>query len=416
MFLLACSTGTLTLGDDTARDVPPVVDTAETGVEQDSGPSLERVGDAPADTAPEEPEDVPDILFEEGQVLPLSLELERDAEWDVTRGDWGTASLVYEDRTWTVAIRIKGSSTVTDFSDKPSLIVDVNRVVLDQEFMGHKRFNLHNQIIDPSMMSEVMSYRYLRDAGLPASRAGFVRLTINGEDYGLYTAVEAINDDFLERWFADPNGNLYENGWQDCDFDDVRCFEEEEVDEGNDDALRVLADAVESDDWEAQLRTQLDWELFIRSLAMDALIAHWDGYAYDRSNYHLYHDPTADQWTFLPQSMDLDYGWRPWSYPTCGRYGVDPGDYTEGMLGALCLESDTCRAEYVAELLRLNDEFEAADPVGRVDELYALIADEVRSDDHRHYSYSDFESHVACVRDWVEQRPAEIRAWAAEEG
>lgn len=415
MFLLACATSTITVGDDTAPDVSPVVDTAETGVQQDSGPILEHIGDA-LDTAPEPLEDVPDILFEEGQVLPLELELERDAEWDVSRGDWGTASLLYEDRAWTVAIRIKGSSTVTDFSDKPSLIVDVNRVVLDQEFMGHKRFNLHNQIIDPSMMSEVMSYRYLRDAGLPASRAGFVRLTVNGEDYGLYTAVEAINDDFLEQWFADPDGNLYENGWQDCDFDDVRCFEEEEVDEGNDDALRALADAVEAEDWEAQLRVLLDWELFIRSLAMDALIAHWDGYAFDRSNYHLYHDPTADRWTFLTQSMDLDYGWRPWSYPTCGRYGVDPGDYTEGILGRQCLESDTCRADYVAELLRLNDEFEAADPVGRVDELYALIADEVRSDDHRSYSYTDFESHVACVRAWVEQRPDEIRAWAAEDG
>jgi hypothetical protein len=417
LLLFGCGPAGVVIGD------PPAVgdDTAAPDDRSpgDSGPTdttPEQLGDAPGDTSPE---DIDDVLFEEGRINALALELDSDAVYELRRDgrDYVPAELVYEGRAWSVAIRIKGSSTWTDFYDKPSLVVDVNRLVPDQEFMGHKRFNLHNQLIDPSMMSEVMSYRYLRDAGLPASRAGYVRLTVNGEDYGLYTAVEAINDDFLETWFADPDGNMYENGWQDCDLDDFQCFEPEEVDEGNDDALRALVEdaQLQGDAWETAMRERFDWTLFIRSLAMDALIAHWDGYAYDRSNYHLYHDPTADKWTFIPQSMDLDYGWRPWSYDTCGRYGVDPGDYTEGILGRKCLESDTCRAEFVAELLRLNDAFEEADPVGRIDTLYALIADEVATDRHKHYSTNDFEDHVDCVREWVAQRPDEIRAWAAGE-
>ncbi len=405
LLLLACAPGSIVLPPEAT---PPVVDS---GVVE----APERIGAAP-DTG-EEPGDVPDVLFEEGRVNRLALELDADALSDIRRdgSQYVPATLVYEGRSWEVAIRVKGSSTWSDFTAKPSLVVDVNRLVPDQEFMGLKRFNLHNQIIDPMMMSEVMSYRYLRDAGLPASRAGYARLTVNGADYGLYSTVEAINDDFLESWFADPDGNLYENGWQDCDLDDADCFEPEETDEGDDDALYALEAAarLNGEEWEAAMREKLDWELFIRSLAMDALIAHWDGYAYDRSNYHLYHDPTADKWTFIPQSMDLDYGWRPWSYPTCGRYGVDPADYTEGMLGRKCLASETCRAEYVAELLRLNDQFEAADPVARVDTLYALIADEVASDRRKEYDTEDFEAHVACVRAWVEQRPDEIRAWAA---
>ncbi len=78
-----------------------------------------------------------------------------------------------------------------------------------------------------------------------------------------------------------------------------------------------------------------------------------------------------------------------------------------------CLASATCRAEYVTEIIALNEAFEAADPVGRVDDLYALIRDDVYSDDRKHNSNSDFEAHVACVREWVGRRPDEIRAWAA---
>lgn len=396
---------------------PVAVDTGpvDTGP-VDTGPALEDtevLGPAP-DTGPF---DIEDVLFSDDAITALSLTLDDDAEWGLRRdpGTYVPATLTYRSRDWVVAIKIKGSSTFNDLYGKPSLMVNVNGVVPDQEFMGHKKFNLHNQLIDPSMMSEVMSYRTLRAAGLPASRAGYVRLTINNEDYGLYTSVQAINDDFLESWFADPNGNLYENGGEDCDFTNARCFEAEETDEGNDDAFEALVDAalIDGDAWEPAMRARLDWELFIRSMAMDALIAHWDGYAYDRSNYHVYHDPTADKWAFIPQSMDLDYGWRPWSYDTCGRHGVVPGDYTEGVLAQKCLASVTCRADFVTELLALNDVWEAADPVAQVDTLTALIADDVRSDTHKSYGYAQFESHVACVRAWVAQRPDEIREWAA---
>ncbi|MDP2314203.1 MAG: CotH kinase family protein [Pseudomonadota bacterium] len=417
VLLLACVSGQVSIGGpdpvgpDPREDTDPVPPVDE--------PVTETIGAAPGDTGPDEPEDVPDVLYSDDAITPLTLLLDDDAVWDLRRdpSDYVPATLVYGDRTWAIAVRIKGSSTFSSLDEKPSLVIDVDRLVPDQEFMGHKKFNLHNQLIDPSMMSEVRSYRTLRAAGLPASRAGYVRLTINDEDYGLYTSVEPINDDFLEAWFVDPAGNLYENGGEDCDFTNARCFEIEENDEGTDDAFDALvADAlVEGDAWEPGMRARLDWTLFIRSIAMDALIAHWDGYAYDRSNYHVYHDPTADNWTFIPQSMDLDYGWRPWSYDTCGRHGVDPGDYTEGVLAEKCLASATCRAEFVAELLALNDAWEASDPVGQVDTLTALISADVESDDHKSYSYPAFERHVACVRAWVAQRPDEIRAWAAGE-
>jgi hypothetical protein len=424
LLLLACTSGgRLSSLSAVEEEEPAPTDSAAPDPDSDEPdpgePPPFEAGEA-LDPAPGPGPDLEDVLYSEDAITPLGLSLSGDALDDLRRNPEGyvEAELIYGEATFVVGVRIKGSSTRTDMEDKPSLIVDANRFVAGQEFMGHKKFNLHNQLIDPSMMSEIRSYRTLRENGLPASRAGYVRLTINGEDYGLYTSVQPHNDDFLEDWYTNPDGNLYENGGEDCDFTNDWCFEREENDEGGDAAFDALvADALlEGDAWETAMRARLDWPLFIKSIAMDAVIAHWDGYAYDRSNYHIYHDPVEDKWSFIPQSMDLDYGWRPWSYDSCGRHGVDPNTYTEGILAKKCLASATCRPEYVAAVMELTDAWEAADPVGQIDTLYALIADEVYSDGRKHYSSSSFERHVTCVRDWVEQRPAELREWAAAEG
>ena len=151
------------------------------------------------------------------------------------------------------------------------------------------------------------------------------------------------------------------------------------------------------------------------AMTMEMLLAHWDGYAYDLSNYRLYHHPTEQRFYFLPWSTDLDYGWRPWSYPTCGRYGVEPSDYDDGILALRCEQSETCHAAIVDRMEVENERWAAADPVARMEALYTLIRDDVYADRRKYYSNSDFESHYACVTDWVTQRPDEIRAWVAEQ-
>ena len=72
---------------------------------------------------------------------------------------------------------------------------------------------------DPMKVSEELVYRMWREANLPASRTGYAEVTIDGTDYGLYSLVEVPDDPLLERWYDDPDGNLYENASNYCDFD-----------------------------------------------------------------------------------------------------------------------------------------------------------------------------------------------------
>lgn len=392
-------------------------------VARDSGVRAEAdtaVEVAPGDSAPDsgEPPPEPDAdLYASGTIHALTLDLPDDSYVQLQRNgrDYVLATLGFQGASVDVAIRIKGSSSWQPIDDKPSLIVDVNYFDPEQEFLGVKKFYLHNDCYDPSQMSSTLAYGFYRAWGYPASRTGFAQLELDGRDYGLYVIVEPHNDDFLQAWFEDPNGNLYENADAYCDVTDVSCMEVEENDEGNDDALRALGvDArLEGAAWTAAMKSRLDWDRWIAYLALERTIVHWDSYSYDLSNYQLYHEPSRDKWTFLTQSMDLDFGFRPWSYPDCGMYGMDMDRYDMGMLASACELDEECITGVAAAAEAYADQLEAADGAAQVRELDALIGNAVRADPRRYYDDRDYEDHVACLQAFFDERPAQVRAWAS---
>jgi len=412
LWLLGCGgSSSIALGGGEGRgdsSPPPRGDLdGDTGRELVPGDSTPDTGDPPEDTDPD--------LYLPDEIMELSLDVDREALQSLERDgrEYVEATLGWEGRTWPVAIHIKGSSSWQDVSDKPSLVVDVNRIDAEQKFRGVRKFYLHNDCYDPSQMSETLSYRYYREAGYPAAETSFAHLEVNGRDYGLYTVAEPHNDDFLQKWFTDPNGNLYENRDAYCDVTDLGCMEKEEVDEGNDDAFLALGQAAKERGaaWRPAVEPLLDWDRFIAYLALEIAVVHWDSYSYDQSNYSFYHDPTTGTWAMLTQSMDLDYGFRPWSYPTCGQYGMDIDKYDMGMLAASCQGDASCKAEVVAKLSEYADLLEASDGAARVRELDALIGDAVKADPKRYYDDGDYDTHVACLETFLDARPAQIREW-----
>lgn len=431
LFLLACETeAVVTLGPppgwappDTAAVSPAVEEEEEPLPEEDSAQPVEEVGgieqvggseDTAAEEEPEEPEE---RLYVVSEVGTLALELD-DEEWRDLRVDptsWTTATLVSGEERLIVGVRLKGSSTWSTLEEKPSWKVDVDRVVEDQTFLGHGEFNLHNQVLDPSVMSEALSFGAYRALGIPAPRVGYLRLTVNDEDYGLYTVVEPPNRDFLRIWFGDDEGNLYENSYQDCEVTDPDCFDVEQNDlESTDDLDEVRRIArLEGDAWREAMQELFDWDAFLGAMAMEAMIAHWDGYSYDLSNYRLFHSADNDRMYFLPWSADLDFAYRPWSFPECGQYATDPSDYDDGVLALRCERDETCHQALVDRMEVLVDAWEATDPLTELERLRTMLRPEVMTDSRRYYDEDDFDDHVDCVSAWIAQRPDELREWIA---
>lgn len=357
-------------------------------------------------------------LFDPHAIHVMELELGSSARSALDRNptDYVEGRFRWDALDIPVGVRIKGSSSRDTFRGKPSLKLDFNRVVEGLRVAGQKKLNLHNMRYDPMKVSEELVYGMWREAGLPASRTSYAHLFVDGVDYGLYSVVETPDDPFLERWYADPDGNLYENAANYCDFDGGRsCFEAEESDEGNHDALDAMIEAVMGSDggMGPELAAQLDWERYTGFLAMEASIAHWDSYSFDQSNFRWYHEPTADTWSLIPSSTDLGFGYRPWSYPDCGRHGVDPTAYTMGNVSALCWADASCEAAVLDKMLLVADQMESMDIPGALLAATDRVRDAVYADTRKSTSNSHFEAHLECVEAWVAQRPDELRAWVA---
>ena len=106
-----------------------------------------------------------------------------------------------------VGIRSRGLGSRSGV--KPGLRVDFNRYDFNNRFLGLKSFVLRNNSQDASMIHERISMEFLRRMGIPAPRVAHTKLYVNDDYVGLYTIVEAVDNDFLTHSFGENGGYLY---------------------------------------------------------------------------------------------------------------------------------------------------------------------------------------------------------------
>ena len=96
-------------------------------------------------------------------------------------------------------IRLKGNPCCSWEGEKMQFVIAFNKVDEDGRFAGLRKLTLDAPPYDASVMRERLALSYFNDAGIAASCANHARLTINGDYYGLYTNIEHVDREFLER-------------------------------------------------------------------------------------------------------------------------------------------------------------------------------------------------------------------------
>lgn len=111
------------------------------------------------------------------------------------------------------AIRPKGSSslgiTVSAKNERFSFLIEFDHYIKGQTWLGLDKLCLNNMALDPSGMKEFLSYDILSYIGVVTPLFAYSDLSLNGETYGFYLAVEAVENGFLKRNFDDPLAQLY---------------------------------------------------------------------------------------------------------------------------------------------------------------------------------------------------------------
>jgi hypothetical protein len=206
---------------------------------------------------------------------------------------------VYRD----VGIHLKGMGSFRPFNEKPSFSVKFDKYVLRQRFDGLTKLMLNNASQDGTYLAEMLATQMFREAGVPAGRVTHAFVEVNGRALGLYVIIEAMNKEFLRQYFPNMKGNLYEAYLQDID---QKLDQDGGSDETQADLKRLLEVCRLPDRAERWRRMPevLDVDEYVSHLVVEMFTSHTDGYAINRNNYRLYHDPATDRFAFLAHGID----------------------------------------------------------------------------------------------------------------
>ena len=112
-----------------------------------------------------------------------------------------------------VGIRAKGNTSLSSVksmdSSRYSFKIEFDQYENGKTYHGLDKLCLNNIIQDNTYMKDYLAYTLMNDFGVDAPLCSYVYITVNGEDWGLYLAVEAIENSFLERNYGSNYGDLY---------------------------------------------------------------------------------------------------------------------------------------------------------------------------------------------------------------
>lgn len=113
-----------------------------------------------------------------------------------------------------VGIRPKGNTSLSAIAadpdtDRYSLKLEFDHYVDGQTCLGLDKLILNNNYADATNMKEAIVYDMYRYLEADASLYNYAEISVNGTYWGVYLALEAVEDSFLLRNYGVEGGNLY---------------------------------------------------------------------------------------------------------------------------------------------------------------------------------------------------------------
>ncbi len=206
-----------------------------------------------------------------------------------------------------VGIKTRGNTTYVSEVDSSrySFKLKFGKFQKGVTLNGLDELYLNNMAYDPSYIREYLAYFAFASLDAAAPLASFAKLTVNGEYYGLYLAVEGIDDSFMKRAFGDNDGSLYksEKGATLTAFD-ASVFS---LKNGDDQGLKNVSTLIKALSSGEGIEDVLDVSSVLKYAAVIAVLGCEDSYLGPKSeNYYLYE--CDDNLSIVPWDLKLSFG------------------------------------------------------------------------------------------------------------
>ena len=159
------------------------------------------------------------VLFDTDQIMSVNIIMDQD-EWEDMLANaadetYYKCDVEINGTTFQqVGIRPKGNTSLSAIvndptTDRYSLKLEFDHYIEEQTCFGLDKLILNNNYADATNMKEALIYDMFQYLGADASLYNYASISVNGEYWGVYLALEGVEDSFLLRNYGASNGELY---------------------------------------------------------------------------------------------------------------------------------------------------------------------------------------------------------------
>lgn len=335
------------------------------------------------------------------------------SEWQAMQIDcqqglqnYHAVEFTYAGETMPAMARLKGNWSYS--CDKYQFVISFNEQDPNARFHGLRKIMLDAPWYDQTLLHERIAFPLFESLGLAYSCVNSARLEINGAYYGAYANIERIDQEYLERNFEEPDGNLYQGGVE------LKTNELE-----NDTSRRDALFAATTVD---EIAALMDLDQAVAEWAAEAMLPALDNYwAGVEINYYLYDHPSRG-FVYLPYDLDIAFGDNAYgdgsllwpdalvSDPITYEH---PGWLKEPLMQIVLADEYWC-GRFVDELGVARA---AYDPDAMADQVGAWadqIADAVADDPNKTFSLADHQIAIDRLEAFFAERAEFVDAWLAQ--
>lgn len=264
-------------------------------------------------------------IYDPLTVRTFFLEFEND-DWEKELADFNNtdvevpAKVIVDGKAYPdVGVHFRGATSFMFAGEgrKRPLNLSFDFVHKDQNLGGYRTFNLLNAHEDPSYLRAMLYLEIARDY-LPAAKANFVRVVINGEYWGIYTSAQQFNKDFVQDWFGTTKGarwkvpgspggrgGLEYLGDDAADYRQTYTIKTKDSPEVWADFIKMCRALNETDVEQLPdaVEPLLDVDGALRFLAIEVALVNGDGYWTRASDFNIYEDKSG-KFHILPHDVN----------------------------------------------------------------------------------------------------------------
>ena len=388
-----------------------------------------------------------------------------ESNWStILAGNYADASFLAGDVSYDgfeypqIGIRYKGNTSYTRSGEKKSIAIDMEYGDADLEIMGFDDFNFNNAFDDETLMRETLYFNSIKEYCITPS-AGFIKVKINGENWGLYSNAQQQDKTLLETWFDNADGDRWkapsgtgagggENGgpggggpggggpggggpggggggqWDTADkalgylgdnASDYEGFYELKKDGTGVAWFNLIAAAKFLDEtnnsgsgYRETMDTIFAVDEWLWFLAAENIFTDDDSYWHKGADYQIYYDPEGGR--VHPIEHDGNEAF------TVAQSSLSPfeglGNANRPVIDKF-LSNPELKQRYCAHLRTILDERFNPDYMNELIESYrAVISDELENDPKRGFSFSLFSSDIVALKSHIQSRYDYLRGHA----